>query len=105
MSISDKRLDQALEYLVETDESCALLLADVERTEAKAKAVKDTVFLHSAGTIAERTALAGTAEEYAEALTLYFAAIEAYRKVANKRQTEEIVVGVWRSLSANRRQG
>ena len=103
--ISDARLEQALTFLATTDESCAVLLADVERTEAKAKAVKDTVFLHSAGTIAERTALAGVAKEYAEASALYFSAIEAYRKVANKRQTEEIVVGVWRSLSANRRQG
>lgn len=105
--ISDKRMEQALVYLAETDLPCAELLADVERLEHKAKVIKQTLFLHFTDlkTATERVAKAETHESYQYAMDEYFAKLKEYGAVKNKRATEEIVVGVWRSVSANRRQG
>jgi hypothetical protein len=105
MSISDARRDKALFYLAETDEECAKLEANMERAEFKAKAVRDAFFLTLEGSVAERTAKAGCSDEYVKAMDDYFAAIEEFRKVRNKRNTETIVVDVWRSIQANQRKG
>lgn len=102
--IDESRLTKALVYLAETDERAAELCADMERAEYKSKAVRDAVFLAESGTVAERTAKAGTSEHYQQSLAEYFTAVQAYNAVKNKRQTESLVIDVWRSMNANRRQ-
>jgi hypothetical protein len=103
--ISDKRLEQALTYLSETDQEAAELTANVERIEFRAKAIKDAIFLHEEGTVADRAAKAGSHTDYNIAMSAYFAALQQAQAVKNKRQTEVIFVDVWRSMNANRRQG
>lgn len=103
--ISESRLEKAMSYLATTDEEAAQLLADMERAEFKAKAVRDALIKHGEGGLGERTAAAGCAPEYAAAMDAYFAAVRAFNAVKNKRQTEATVVDVWRSINANRRQG
>lgn len=103
--INEQRLSKALTYLAETDEPCAELKTDVERYEFMAKASKDVIFLRIEGTIAERTAKAGTSDEYAHAMSAYFDALKKYEAMRNKRQTETIVVEVWRSLNSSRNKG
>jgi len=105
MLINETRLQKALTYLAETDEPAAALRADVERAEFKAKAIKDSVFLHSEGTVAERTALSGTHQDYAGAMEAYFMALKASDAMRNKRATETIVVDAWRSLNSGRNKG
>jgi hypothetical protein len=102
--ISDKRLEQALIYLSETDQTAAELTANAERMEFKAKAIKDALFLHEEGTVAERAAKAGAHKNYEIAMDAYFAAVQLAQATKNKRQTEALVIDVWRSLQANRRQ-
>jgi hypothetical protein len=102
--ISDKRLEQALIYLSETDQTAAELTANAERMEFKAKAIKDALFLHEEGTVAERTAKAGAHMDYEVAMGAYFSALQSAQAMKNKRQTEALVIDVWRSLQANRRQ-
>jgi hypothetical protein len=103
--IDEKRLENALTYLATTDEPCASLRADMERSEFKAKSIKATVFKLSEGSVADRNAIAETAENTAAAYELYFAALHKYEAMKNKRATEAIVVDTWRSMNANRRQG
>ena len=103
--ISQDRLEKSMAYLATTDEEAAELLTEVERREYKAKAVRDTIFLHEAGTVAERTAKAGASQEYMDAMAGYFESVAAFHAVKNKRNTETLVIDVWRSLNANRRQG
>jgi hypothetical protein len=103
--IDDDRLHGALTYLATTDEACAALRADMERTEFKAKAVKAAVFKLSEGSVAERNAIAETASDTEDAYEAHFKAMHAYHAMANKRSTEAIVVDTWRSMNANRRQG
>ena len=105
MTITTERMEKALSYLAETDETCANLRADMERAEFKAKAIRDALFMRLTGTVAERTAQAGEKAEYHEAMNRYFGFVSAYESVKNKRSTESIVCECWRSLNANRRQG
>jgi hypothetical protein len=103
--ISQDRLEKAMHYLATTDEEAARLLADMERKEFRAKAVRDAKIVHGQGGLGERTAAAGCDPAYTEAMEEYFAAVLAFNAVKNKRLTEALVVDVWRSMSANRRQG
>jgi hypothetical protein len=103
--IDEKRLTQALTYLANTDEECASLRAEMEQAEFKAKAVKDTVFRHLEGSVADRTAAAGSSEVYKEAMNDYFSLLRRYDAMKNKRSTQIVVIDTWRSLNASRRQG
>lgn len=103
-TISDERMSKALIYLAETDEPCAILRAEMERAEFKAKATKDALFMRLEGTVAERSAQAGCSDEYANAQGAYFDLLKQFESMRNKRSTESIVIEAWRSVSANRRQ-
>lgn len=103
--ISDDRAEKALKYLAETDRSCAEAKVNAERMEFKAKATKQAIFKTGEGSVADRTAVAETSPEYAAAMEAYFAAELDYSHAANKRQTEALVIEVWRSVNANRRHG
>jgi hypothetical protein len=105
MIVSEDRLAKALSYLATTDEPLADLLFDMRQAEDRAKAIKDTIFLHEEGSVADRSAKAGTSETYQAAQTEFRKAEMAYNRTFNKRKTEATVVEAWRSLNASRRQG
>lgn len=104
-AITQQRMEDAIEYLSSTDETCAALRADMERAEFRAKRTEQAVFKISDGTVAERSATAKTSTDTEAAYELYFAALQAHEAVRNRRTTEAIVVEAWRSLNAARRQG
>ena len=104
-AITQERMEDALQYLADTDEPCAALRAEMERAEFRAKRTEQAIFKISDGTVAERTATAKTSADTEAAYELYFAALQEYEAMRNKRSTESIVVETWRSLNANRRQG
>lgn len=101
--ISQERLEKALTYLAESDLSFSEARVEMDRAEHKAKAVKDAIFHHETGTVAERSAKAGTSAEYNDAMEEYFAALGAWDYIKNKRHTEELIIDVWRSIEASRR--
>lgn len=103
--ISEERAEKALRYLVDTDEPCALAKAEMERAEYGWKATREAVFTHAEGTVAERQAIAATHHATKESHERYCAAVALYAKMANKRETERIVLDVYRTLCANRRMG
>jgi hypothetical protein len=103
--VTDERLETALGRLAKTDALSAELHMKMERAEFKAKAVKDAMFLRSDGTAGERSAKAGTAEEYVTAMDEYFAALQAYDTIKNERAREVLVIEVWRSLNSARNKG
>ncbi len=102
--ISQERMEEALQYLVDTDEECAGLRAEVERCEYKAKRTEDTIFLRLTGSVAERQAQAKTATESTLAWGEYFIGLQKFEGMKNKRATQSIVFEAWRSLNSNRRQ-
>jgi len=103
--ISEDRLQKALTYLANTDESCAELKTETERREFKAKAIRDAIFKRLDGSVADRQAKAGSSDEYGEAMEAYFEAMQQHEAMKNKRATEVILIEVWRSLNASRRAG
>lgn len=103
--INEDRLHKALTYLATTDEACAEARAGMERAEFKAKAIKDAMFRRLEGSVADRQAEAGSSDEYATAMNMYFKLLEHYEALRNKRATEAIVIETWRSINASRRQG
>lgn len=104
--ISDERMEKALKYLAQTDESTAEAKAEVARCEFLAKRVRARQFLLAEGSSVEaRKAIAETSPEVEEVDSKLVEAILAYEKPRTKRTTEELVVETWRSINANRRQG
>jgi len=103
--ITDAQLESALSYLSETDEEAAELKASVERQEYKLKRMKATVFKMSAGTVAERQAEAEIHETVQGAQDDHVEAIKAFNTVANRRDTQILIVEVWRSVNSARKKG
>jgi len=103
--ISDERAEKALRYLVDTDEAAAAAKAEMERAEFAYKRTREAVFTHAQGTVAERQAAAMQHTTTLESHERYVMAISLYNKVNNKRDTERIVLDMFRTLSANKRMG
>jgi hypothetical protein len=103
--ISEERAEKALRFLVETDDSCAEARGEMERAEIAWKRTREAVFTHTEGTVAERQALAMQHANTREAHEIYVAALQGYWKLHNKRDTEKIVLDVYRTVSANKRMG
>lgn len=105
MLMNDEIVEAALSRIAKTDELAAELHMRVEQAEFRAKAIKDAIFLHEEGSIAERTAKAGISKEYAEAMDTYFAALQAHEALRNERTRKFAVIEVWRSYSSARTKG
>jgi hypothetical protein len=103
--ITEDRLQKALTYLAETDEELAQLKANVERAEYLKKRVRSAMFLSASGPVEERKAKAEVSQEVENIEHDYTRALVAYEHIAAKRKTEALIVDVWRSINANRRQG
>ncbi len=103
-TISDERLQKALTYLAETDEESAMLKTDVERQEYIKKRTRAIGFLSAAGNVEERKAKAEVSDEVESAEHDYTRALQKHEAMAAKRKTEALIVEVWRSCNANRRQ-
>jgi hypothetical protein len=103
--VTDERMDAAVNYLSDSDDLAAHLMADMERAELRARAVKDALIKHGEGGVGERTAAAGCAPQYTDAMEVYFVAMAAFNCAKNRRSTASLVVDVWRSENAARRQG
>lgn len=103
--ISEERAEKALRFLVDTDERCAEAKGEMERAEFAYKRTREALFSHAQGTVAERQSAAATHPKTVEAHDIYVAAIRTYGFIANKRDTERIVLDVFRTLCANKRTG
>ena len=103
--ISQQRMEKALKYLAETDEEYAYAKTHALKMERKAKSVFRVMFLAESGTVAEREAKADKSNEYQEASEAEFTAKTHLEHIKAKRDTEALVIDVWRSLNASQRRG
>lgn len=103
--ITEQRLERALSFLASTDETSAELKADVSRKEYLCKLARSRIFLTAEGSVEHRKATAEVSADVQEAEKDLAGAIVAFEKIRAKRTTEELIVEVWRSVSANRRAG
>jgi hypothetical protein len=103
--ISDDRMEKALRFLAETDDELAEAEADLLRAEKLVEKVTDKIFLTSDGSVADRKARASVSSELAPLEESQIQALVKHRQIKAKRDTEKLVIEVWRTYQANRRMG
>lgn len=103
--ISEDRLEKALRYMAETDAPCAAAKGDVERAEYRCKMVRAREFMTAEGSVEARKAAAEVSDSVQQAETDRCNAIVAFEAIKAKRQTEALIIDVWRTLEASRRHG
>ena len=99
----EDRAAKALAVLTDSDETCADLQFEAAKAERLYSNSVDAHFLAIEGNIEERKARARKASE--EYYLAFMEATRKYRTLANRRQSETIVLEWLRSLNANQRQG
>ena len=101
--ISEERLEKAIMYLAHTDENAAKAKALCKKLEKMERIIRGEAFLKAAGTVAEREAKAVTSEQYKEHVSYAENCWVDSALLDNKRHTEEVIVDIWRTMSANLR--
>ena len=105
MDIPDERLQKALDYLAHTDAKAANAKALVEGLSEQRKTLKSILYLAATGDQKKREAEAYAGEEYILHVEKYQNAILEFETLRNRRITAALIVEVWRSCNANRRNG
>lgn len=101
--ISDKRAEQAFEYLRDSSDAIGQAKSELERSQILCKRVRRKHFLTSEGSVAQREGLAEVHPETEAADERYIDAVAAFETLRAKRDIETIALDVWRTESANRR--
>jgi hypothetical protein len=101
--IDEKRMEQALLYLSETDDHYAKIKALMLRCEIICKRVRARIYLTAEGSVESRKAAAEVHDEAIGADDTYIGALTEFESLKAKRSRAEIVIDVWRSLEASRR--
>ena len=101
--ISEERLEKAMIYLAHTDEEAAKAKALCKKLEKIERIIRGEAFLRANGTVAEREAKAVTSEQYKEHVAYAENCWVDAELLDNKRHTEEVIVDIWRTMSANLR--
>jgi len=101
--ITDKRAEEAFEYLRDTTDAIGAAKGELERSEILRKRMRKRMFLAAEGSVAQREAMAENATEVESVDERYVDAVTAYATLSAKRDIETIALDVWRTESANRR--
>lgn len=105
LDVSEGRVGRALNYLAESDAEMARRKAYMVGIEEQKKTVYAKCYLKYSGPVEERKSNALDDPEYLEHIEKYEAAVLDHETMRNKRLTAALIIEVWRSLNANRRQG
>lgn len=100
---TDEQAGKALDFLHESEHPFAVAYARKEAMEQAVKIAKDSAFLGADGTVAERQSIAGSSEEYRQAVENLESAYVELELIKAKRQRAMITIEVWRTLAANQR--
>jgi len=98
-------VDKAVDYLVDTDAEFARATAYASFSEDKKKTVLATLMAGQPGSISARKMNAEASPEYLKACEDARDAIMDREILRNRRKSAELVVEVWRTMSANQRKG
>jgi hypothetical protein len=104
--VSETRIGKVLDYLGSTDESCAGLKADVQRTKFLAELAESFAYkMITVGSVADKTAEARLTKEVCDKWEIHFKAIAAYETVRARREHAQLLVELFRTHAANQRKG
>lgn len=100
---TEKEVDNALAYLVETDRSFANLKASMSALEYGIKIAEALGVMEAEGAQALRQAASRSSQRYLDAVNSYKEAKAEFHYIENKRNRAITVIDVWRSVNANQR--
>lgn len=103
MLVNEARVQQAIEYLTETDFPCANAKVDAERWKYISKRKRAHVILGETGSVQVKDARAELEASVINADETYFDCLRKYEEMSAKRKTEQLVIEVWRTEQANLR--
>lgn len=103
--ITQDRMEQALRYLATTDEEAARKEALYRGREDQLKTIEAQMFGLFDGPMEDRKQKARASQEYQDHLLAIDNARLDFLLIKTKRETEALIIDVWRSLNANRRMG
>lgn len=102
--ITQERMELAMNFLADTDDSFAIAKTDVLRAEILCKRARARIFGTAEGSSIEaRKSAAEVHKDVIEADDELVRATLEFESVRAKRQRAEIVIEVWRSIEASRR--
>jgi hypothetical protein len=101
--ITTERMESAMMFLAETDDSYALAKTDVLRAEILAKRARARIFMASEGNVESRKAAAEGHGEVTSADDELVRATLEYESLRAKRQRAELLIEVYRTVEASRR--
>jgi|TARA_R100000687_G_scaffold7254_1_gene6380 hypothetical protein len=101
--ISEERLEKAITYLAHTDEEAAKAKALCKKLEKIERIIRGEAFLKATGTVAEREAKAVTSQDFRDHVAYAENCWVDAELLDNKRHTEEVIIDIWRTMSANLR--
>lgn len=104
MIVTDKAVEQALNELALLDDKEAELRANKEWGEDEKKRIHSVHFLNATGSVAEREARAKTHPEYIKHVEKLRETTRDYQTAKNRRDRLTMLVEIYRTESANRRQ-
>jgi hypothetical protein len=103
-AITQDRMENAMEYLTDTDDAFAAMKTLLARTEILAKRARARIFLTGdKGSVEAKKAAAETHTEVCAADDTYIEAMREYETLKARRSRAEILIEVWRTLEASRR--
>ena len=103
--IPDKRVEQALGYLAETDEQYGQLRGHVSALDYQIKIAEAEAYLDAEGTVGEKQAQARTSQVYRDKVNEYKDAKIELETISAIRKRNELIIEVWRTQSASARRG
>jgi len=103
--IDYKAADDAIKYLVSTDEELARVKVLYEALYEQKKTIQAVQFLKANGSAAEKTQKALASEQYHDHLALIKDAQLEFEILRNKRQSQVSVIDMWRSVNSNQKKG
>lgn len=105
MTVTVDQVSADLQFLADTDEAAAIAKRAVEAEEWLAKKYRAIEFLAATGNNEERKAKAEVSEAVKLHVERYLDAVQESAALENKRKTALLRIDVFRTLSANMRQG
>lgn len=105
--VTEERLDKAMSFLATTDLECATRKSLVLRTEFMAKHAEALVYkaLGNEGSVEDRKQAVRLHESVVKAWDEHFNAVRDFESLRAQRERQILVVELFRTYSANRRQG
>ena len=97
--------DNAIKYLVQTDDDFARAKTLSDALYEQKKTIQALQFLKASGSAAERTQKALASEAYQDHLKKISDAQMDFETLRNKRISQVSVIDMWRSVNSNQRKG